>query len=88
MAEKVLVAGAGGRLGRHLLKELAARGYGVRALVRDPCTMAGEDLLAFGVAVGTNDVVAPATARGASPNTSAGWPPARRKSDSPARLRR
>lgn len=45
---KVLVAGAGGRLGRHLLKELAARGYGVRALVRDPCTMAGEDLDVFG----------------------------------------
>ncbi|HEX8338817.1 MAG TPA: SDR family oxidoreductase [Pyrinomonadaceae bacterium] len=47
MAEKVLVAGAGGRLGRHLLKELAARGYGVRAMVRDPCTMAGEDLDVF-----------------------------------------
>ena len=48
MAEKVLVAGAGGMLGRHLLKELAARDYGVRALVRDPCTMAGEDLDVFG----------------------------------------
>jgi uncharacterized protein YbjT (DUF2867 family) len=48
LAEKVLVAGAGGRLGRHLLKELAARGYGVRALTRDPCTMAGEDLDVFG----------------------------------------
>lgn len=47
MAEKVLVAGAGGRLGRHLLRELAARGHGVRALVRDPCTVAGEDLDAF-----------------------------------------
>jgi uncharacterized protein YbjT (DUF2867 family) len=48
LAEKVLVAGAGGRLGRHLVKELAACGYGVRALVRDPCTMAGEDLDVFG----------------------------------------
>jgi uncharacterized protein YbjT (DUF2867 family) len=48
LTEKVLVAGAGGRLGGHLLKELAARGYGVRALVRDPCTMAGEDLDLFG----------------------------------------
>ena len=49
MAEKVLVAGAGGRLGRHLLKELAARGYGVRAVVRDPCTMGeDEDLDVFG----------------------------------------
>jgi uncharacterized protein YbjT (DUF2867 family) len=45
---RVLVAGAGGRLGRHLLKELAARGHNVRALVRDPCTMAGEDLDVFG----------------------------------------
>ena len=36
MAEKVLVAGAGGRLGRHVLKELAARGHPTRALVRDP----------------------------------------------------
>ena len=48
MAEKVLVAGAGGQLGRHLLKELEARGYGVRAMVRDPCTMPGEDLDVFG----------------------------------------
>ena len=47
MAEKVLVAGAGGRLGGYLLRELAARGYGVRALVRDPCTMAGEGLDVF-----------------------------------------
>lgn len=31
----VLVAGAGGNLGGHLLKELAARGYSTRALVRD-----------------------------------------------------
>jgi len=31
----VLVAGAGGRLGGHLLKELAARGHSTRALVRD-----------------------------------------------------
>lgn len=45
---KVLVAGAGGMLGRHLLKELASRGHGVRAMVRDPCTMAGEDLDVFG----------------------------------------
>lgn len=37
------MAGAGGRLGGHVLGELRARGYGVRALVRDPCTMADED---------------------------------------------
>jgi uncharacterized protein YbjT (DUF2867 family) len=47
LAEKVLVAGAGGRLGRHLLKELAARGHGVRALVRDPRAVSGEDLDVF-----------------------------------------
>ena len=34
--EKVLVAGASGRLGRHVLEELAARGHATRALVRDP----------------------------------------------------
>jgi uncharacterized protein YbjT (DUF2867 family) len=45
LAEKVLVAGAGGMLGRHLLKELTSRGYGVRAMVRDACTMAGEEEL-------------------------------------------
>jgi uncharacterized protein YbjT (DUF2867 family) len=44
---RVLVAGAGGRLGRHLRRELAGRGYAVRAMVRDPCTMAGEDLDVF-----------------------------------------
>jgi uncharacterized protein YbjT (DUF2867 family) len=60
LAEKVLVAGAGGRLGRHLLKELAARGRGVRALTRDPCTMAGEDLDVFGC-----DARSPETLKGA-----------------------
>jgi uncharacterized protein YbjT (DUF2867 family) len=47
MGEKVLVAGALGMLGSHVLEELKGRGYGVRALVRDTCRVAGEDLDAF-----------------------------------------
>jgi uncharacterized protein YbjT (DUF2867 family) len=47
LAEKILVAGAGGRLGGRLLEELAARGYKVRAMVTDPCTMPGEELDVF-----------------------------------------
>ena len=34
--DNVLVAGASGFLGRHVVRELGARGYGVRALIRDP----------------------------------------------------
>jgi uncharacterized protein YbjT (DUF2867 family) len=34
--DKILVAGASGFLGRHVVRELSARGYGVRALIRDP----------------------------------------------------
>src|SRR5919107_391667 len=48
MGEKVLLAGAVGRLGRHVRGELESRGYTVRALVRDPCNLAGEDVEVFG----------------------------------------
>jgi uncharacterized protein YbjT (DUF2867 family) len=34
--KRVLVAGAGGHLGRHVVAELSARGHRARALVRDP----------------------------------------------------
>ena len=39
---KVLVAGASGRLGRHVLRELAGRGRATRSLVRDPARVEGE----------------------------------------------
>lgn len=48
MGEKVLLAGAAGRLGRHVMGELESRGREVRALVRDPCNLAGEDVEVFG----------------------------------------
>lgn len=48
MAKKVLLAGATGRLGRHVRSELESRGHAVRALARDPCNFAGEDLEVFG----------------------------------------
>jgi len=47
MVEKVLLAGAAGRLGRHVRGELEARGHSVRALVRDPCNLAGEGAEVF-----------------------------------------
>lgn len=47
MSEKVLLAGATGRLGRHVRDELESRMYKVRALVRDPCNLAGEDVEVF-----------------------------------------
>ncbi len=34
--DRILVAGASGFLGRHVVRELGALGYGVRALIRDP----------------------------------------------------
>jgi len=40
--QKVLVAGASGYLGRHVVREFAARGYGVRALVRSREKLADE----------------------------------------------
>ncbi|MBL6957158.1 MAG: SDR family oxidoreductase [Chlorobium phaeobacteroides] len=40
--QKVLVAGASGYLGRHVVKEFAERGYSVRALVRNPEKLAAE----------------------------------------------
>jgi uncharacterized protein YbjT (DUF2867 family) len=48
MGEKVLLAGATGRLGRHVRGELESRGYNVRALARDPCNLAGERVEVFG----------------------------------------
>jgi uncharacterized protein YbjT (DUF2867 family) len=48
MGEKVLLAGATGRLGSHVRGELESRGLGVRALARDPCNLAGEDVEVFG----------------------------------------
>lgn len=48
MSEKVLLAGATGRLGRHVRSELESRVYKVRALVRDPCNLAGEDIEVLG----------------------------------------
>ncbi len=38
---KILVAGASGRLGRHVLSELAARGSATRSLVRDAARVGG-----------------------------------------------
>ncbi|NEX14305.1 MAG: NAD(P)-dependent oxidoreductase [Prosthecochloris sp.] len=40
--QKVLVAGASGYLGRHVVKEFTERGYSVRALVRNPEKLASE----------------------------------------------
>jgi uncharacterized protein YbjT (DUF2867 family) len=40
-AGTVLVAGASGRLGRHLVRELARRGWRIRALTRDPARLRG-----------------------------------------------
>jgi len=40
--QKVLVAGASGYLGRHVVREFAERGYSVRALVRNPEKLAAE----------------------------------------------
>src|ERR1044072_8344560 len=48
MVKKVLLTGATGRLGRDVRGELESRGYAVRALVRDPCNLAGEDVEVFG----------------------------------------
>jgi uncharacterized protein YbjT (DUF2867 family) len=47
MGEKVLLAGAVGRLGSRVRVELESRGYAVRALLRDPCNLAGEDVDVF-----------------------------------------
>ncbi len=40
--QKVLVAGASGYLGRHVVREFAGRGYSVRALVRNPEKLSAE----------------------------------------------
>jgi uncharacterized protein YbjT (DUF2867 family) len=58
---KVLVAGATGRLGRHVLSELAARGGATRSLVRDAARVEGAG--ASEVFVG--DARAPESLRGA-----------------------
>src|ERR687889_2067295 len=47
MGEKVLLAGATGRLASRVRDELESRGHAVRALARDPCNLAGEDVEVF-----------------------------------------
>jgi uncharacterized protein YbjT (DUF2867 family) len=48
--DRILVAGASGFLGRHVVRELGVRGYGVRALIRDPDKQ--------GLIEGTQDTIA------------------------------
>ena len=52
--ELVAVAGATGRTGKHLVEQLVARGYTVRALVRDPASAQGK--LPAGVEAVAGDV--------------------------------
>ena len=68
-AGKVLLAGAGGRLGRQLLAELRRRGLAARALVRDPARLAAE--AARGVEIFTGDARRPATLAGVCDGASA-----------------
>lgn len=49
----ILLAGATGLIGRHVARELAAKGHPVRALVRDPAAPAAQDLAAQAVACWT-----------------------------------
>lgn len=67
---KVLVAGATGYLGRHVVADLLAEGHEVRALVRDPDALAGEGVAAApailpgSTEVVVGDVTDPASLRG------------------------
>ncbi|GAA3977522.1 NAD(P)H-binding protein [Actinomadura viridis] len=53
----VLVTGAKGNVGRHVVKELLSGGHGVRALTRDPASAAA--VLPDAVEVATGDLAAP-----------------------------
>jgi len=55
---RYLVTGATGKAGRHVVRELLARGASVRVLARDPERAAG---LPAGVEVAVGDLTAPAT---------------------------
>jgi uncharacterized protein YbjT (DUF2867 family) len=62
MGQTVLVAGGTGLLGRHVVRELAARGHAVRVLARDPSRARA---LAPGAEVVRGDALDPAGLRGA-----------------------
>lgn len=49
---KILVIGAAGRTGRHVLEQAVARGHTVTAFARRPQGLAGEDDAMIGRAVG------------------------------------
>jgi uncharacterized protein YbjT (DUF2867 family) len=53
---RVLIAGASGYLGRHMVTELSARGYSTRALIRDPSK---RDLVASADEIVTADLLDP-----------------------------
>ena len=69
MPERVLVTGANGFLGRHLLTELLARGYAVRALVRSAAQADSTPLLPLSslpIEIYEGDLTRPATLAGAA----------------------
>jgi uncharacterized protein YbjT (DUF2867 family) len=61
--DTVLVAGATGRTGKHVVEQLVAAGYRVKALVRDPAKAQG--VFPAGVELVMGDVREPATLEGA-----------------------
>ena len=67
---KVLVTGAGGFLGRHLVEQLLRRGYQVRALVR-PSTQVSLTALPKEVEVVEGDLTQPASVAGLADNCAA-----------------
>jgi len=54
-ALNVLVTGATGKQGGHLVRELLARGHSVRAMTRKPQSPAAAELAGRGVAIVTGD---------------------------------
>ena len=88
MGKPVLVTGAGGFLGRHLVQELLQRGYAVRALVR-PGQAAGASslppLASLGVEVRTGDLCQPASLVGLAEGCGAILHAAARAEVNPAR---